>query len=356
MKFIHTADIHWGMHPDSDKPWSRERAHAIHDTFGEIIRQAKIRDVDFLFIAGDLFHRQPLLRDLKEVNYLFSTIPGVQVVIIAGNHDRIRKNSALMSFQWCPNVTFLMDEELSSVYFEELNTEVTGFSYHTAEITESRLNGIHAPENGRIQILLAHGGDAAHLPLDKAQLAKSGFSYTALGHIHKPEIAPDRSYAWCGCPEPLDKTETGPHGMIAGEISPSTLQVTSLEFVSLCQAQYIPLVVHVTPATTSRELNDRMAQEIQKRGAGHIYRFRIRGMRDPDIVFDFESLIRRLQIIEVIDESEPQYDFSRLFAEHPSDMIGFYIRALQREDSSPVEKKALYYGIDALLRTTDERS
>ena len=81
---------------------------------------------------------------------------------------------------------------------KSLNTEVTGFSYHTAEITESRLNGIHAPENGRIQILLAHGGDAAHLPLDKAQLAKSGFSYTALGHIHKPEIAPDRSYAWCG--------------------------------------------------------------------------------------------------------------------------------------------------------------
>ena len=79
-------------------------------------------------------------------------------------------------------------------------------------------------------------------------------------------------------------------------------------------------------------------------------------MRDPDIVFDFESLIRRLQIIEVIDESEPQYDFSRLFAEHPSDMIGFYIQAFQKEDPSPVEKKALYYGIDALLRTTDERS
>lgn len=26
MKFIHTADVHWGMEPDSDKPWSRERA------------------------------------------------------------------------------------------------------------------------------------------------------------------------------------------------------------------------------------------------------------------------------------------------------------------------------------------
>ncbi len=74
MKFIHIADVHWGMNPDSDRPWSRERAQAIRDSFAEVVRQAKLRDADCLFIAGDLFHRQPLLRDLKEVNYLFSTI------------------------------------------------------------------------------------------------------------------------------------------------------------------------------------------------------------------------------------------------------------------------------------------
>ncbi len=356
MKFIHAADIHWGMNPDNDRPWSRDRARAIKDTFAEIIRQARLRDVDCLFLAGDLFHRQPLLRDLKEVNYLFSTIPGVKVVIIAGNHDRIRPNSAIMSFQWCSNVTFLMDEELSTVYFEDINTQVTGFSYHTAEITESRLNGIQAPETPYIHILLAHGGDAAHLPLDKSQLSRSGFSYAALGHIHKPEIAPDQTYAWPGSPEPLDKTETGSHGIIVGEISPSSRRVTSLEFIPMAQVQYLPLVVHVTPSTTNAELCDRLSEEIQKRGTDHIYRLRIRGMRDPDIEFDFEPLMRKLQIIEVLDETEPQYDFSRLFAEHPSDMIGFYIRALEKENASPVEKKALYYGIDALLRTTDERS
>lgn len=356
MKFIHTADIHWGMNPDNDKPWSRDRAQAIRDTFTEVIRQAKQRDVDCLFIAGDLFHRQPLLRDLKELNYLFSTIPGVQVVIIAGNHDRIRPSSAIMSFDWCPNVTWLMDENLSSIYFEDLNTEIHGFSYHTAEITESRLNNVQAPETPRIHILLAHGGDAAHLPLDKKLLASSGFSYVALGHIHKPEIASDYSYAYPGSLEPLDKTETGSHGIIVGEICPSSHLVTSLEFVPLAQTQYIPLVVHVTPATTNGELTARITEEIQKRGTEHIYRFRIRGMRDPDIEFDLEPLTHRMQVIEVIDESEPQYDFSQLFADHPSDMIGFYIRALQKEEMSPVEKKALYYGIDALLRTTDERS
>ena len=35
---------------------------------------------------------------------------------------------------------------------------------------------------------------------------------------------------------------------------------------------------------------------------------------------------------------------------------GFYIQALMKDDMSPVEKKALYYGIHALLMTKDERS
>ena len=134
MKFIHTGDIHWGMCPDANKPWGKERAQAIKDTFRIIIEKTKEMDVDCLFISGDLFHRQPLMKDLKEVNYLFSTIPSVKIILIAGNHDRIRENSALLSFTWSPNVTFIMDEDLTSVYFEEINTEVHGFSYHTAEI------------------------------------------------------------------------------------------------------------------------------------------------------------------------------------------------------------------------------
>ena len=47
MKFIHIADVHWGMNPDSDRPWSRERAQAIRDSFAEVVRQARLRDSSF---------------------------------------------------------------------------------------------------------------------------------------------------------------------------------------------------------------------------------------------------------------------------------------------------------------------
>ena len=356
MKFIHTGDIHWGMCPDANKPCGKERALAIKDTFRTIIENAKEMDVDCLFISGDLFHRQPLMKDLKEVNYLFSTAPSVKIIIIAGNHDRRRDNSALLSFTWSPNVTFLMDENLTSVYFEDINTEVHGFSYHRAEIKEPLLDDIQVPLNSRIQILMAHGGDPAHLPISFNSLELSPFSYIALGHIHKPHIVVEGKMAYCGSPEPLDLTETGPHGYYMGEIHPVTRKLLSLKFVPASSLQYVPLAVNVSKDTTNGELSDRIAREIQNRGEQNIYRFRLKGMRDPEIEFDLEQLSSRFRIAEIIDDSEPQYDFSALFAEHSSDMIGFYIQALQKDDMSPVEKKALYYGVNALLRTTDERS
>ena len=53
--------------------------------------------------------------------------------------------------------------------------------------------------------------------------------------------------AWCGSPEPLDKTETGRHGIIYGEISETSLRITNLEFIPMAKLQYIPLMVDVTP-------------------------------------------------------------------------------------------------------------
>lgn len=356
MKFIHTADVHWGMVPDGDQPWSRERARAIRDTFSQIVSLAGKEEADFLFISGDLFHGQPLLKDLKDVNYLFSTVPAVHVVIIAGSRDRIRASSALHGFRWCPNVTYLTDGEMTGVYFEDCNVEVHGFSYHTAEIRNSLTEKeLRVPADGRIHILLAYGGDASHLPLDKDSLAASGYSYIALGSSHKPEILVDKKAAYPGSPEPLDQTETGEHGVLKGVIDPGTRKTDSLELIPMSKVRYVPLVVNVTTRTTPEELERRISQVIETRGPENIYRFRIRGMRNPDAEFDLKRLKTRYRILGISDESEPQYDFSALFAEHSSDMIGFYIRAFDKPDMSPVEKKALYYGINALLHTTDER-
>ena len=104
MKFIHIADVHLGAKPDKDKPWGKEREGHSWLAFTEVITKAKEEQVQLLLIAGDLFHRQPLIRELKDVSYQFSRIPQTQVVLIAGNRDYLGENSCYRTFSWGENV------------------------------------------------------------------------------------------------------------------------------------------------------------------------------------------------------------------------------------------------------------
>jgi DNA repair exonuclease len=74
MKFIHSGDIHLGATPESGKPWAEGRDKEIWNTFEKLIDRVNEEDADLLILAGDLFHRQPLKRELKEVNSMFATL------------------------------------------------------------------------------------------------------------------------------------------------------------------------------------------------------------------------------------------------------------------------------------------
>ncbi|MBO5460835.1 MAG: metallophosphoesterase, partial [Ruminococcus sp.] len=142
MKFIHIADIHLGVAPEAGKLYSEKRPKEIWDTFKSILEICEEEKTDLLLIAGDLFHRQPLLRELKEVDYLFSRLTHTKVVLIAGNHDYIRKDSYYRTFSWNENVFTLFNNEIGTVVFPELETAVYGLSYHEKEIKESLYDGL----------------------------------------------------------------------------------------------------------------------------------------------------------------------------------------------------------------------
>ena len=67
MRFFHIADVHLGAEPDKGCPWSQDRSREIWDSFQKAIEQAGKFHADLFLIAGDLFHRQPLVKDLKKV-------------------------------------------------------------------------------------------------------------------------------------------------------------------------------------------------------------------------------------------------------------------------------------------------
>ena len=217
IRFIHLADVHLGAVPDRGCPWSHEREEEIWETFRRVIASVRRDPVDLLFIAGDLTG-SPLLKELKEVNYLFSTIPETRVFLMAGNHDYIKRNSFYRGFAWEPNVTFFDSEKMSCAYIEELQTFVYGMSYEHQEIKEPLYDSWQPEQEPGFHVLLAHGGDEKHIPMDAKKILSSGFTYLALGHIHKPQAMVRGKALYPGALEPIDRNDTGDHGYIEGKL------------------------------------------------------------------------------------------------------------------------------------------
>lgn len=346
MRFFHVADVHLGAEPDVEFPWGKRRKEEIWESFRRLVVRAEEEKIDLFLIAGDLFHRQPLLRELKEVNYLFSTLTRTKVVLIAGNHDYRKKGSFYEGFPWHENVTCLDGERCGRVVFPKLQTAVYGLSYHTREIREPLYDGLNPQKDGLFSILLAHGGDEKHIPIDKRKLLRSDFSYIALGHIHKPQILAADRMAYAGALEPLDKNDCGPHGYLSGEYTEGRLKIC---FVPWATRDYRRLEIEADESQTDFSLQEQIEREIRDGGKENIYRVHLTGFRAPDMEFQIRRYDRLGNIVEVVDDTEPAYDFEKLLREHKEDVIGCFIARLYREDMDDIQRKALICGIQALL-------
>lgn len=346
IRFIHLADVHLGAVPDRGCPWSSEREEEIWDTFRRVIASISKNPVELLFIAGDLFHRQPLLRELKEVNYLFSTIPDTRVFLMAGNHDYMKRDSFYRAFQWEPNVVFYENETPLTVKAAGLDVYVTGLSYHRQEITDPLYDGLKPVQEEGFHVLLAHGGDESHIPMDRKALAASGFDYIALGHIHKPQVLLRDKMIYPGALEPIDRNDMGEHGYVEGHFENGRVKT---RFVPFACRSYQKLVLTLREDSTQFSLEEMMKMDLMKRGGKNIYKVVLQGMRAPETLLFPEKLKMLGNVVEILDETRPAYDLEALLKRYKGTIVGDYIAYFLKKDRTFVEEKALYYGIQALL-------
>lgn len=301
-----------------------------------------------MLIAGDLFHRQPLLRELREVDYLFSTLTRTQVVLVAGNHDYIGENSRYRTFSWSRNVRMIRSREISFVELEQLDTAVYGMSYWEREIAEPLYERVQIRDGCRFHLLLAHGGDARHLPFRRAEVDAIGFDYVALGHIHRPqELIPGRM-AYAGALEPVDKNDTGKHGMIEGELDERGCRIS---FVPFARREYIHLEIPVRENMTGYALRSEIRRSIEEQGTDNLYRVTLTGERDPETQFDLEQMDSYGNLIEIADYTAPALDFPGLLARNRDNLLGRYIAEFAQARPGSVEYQALCEGVLALLKT-----
>ena len=353
MRFIHTGDIHLGATPESKREWGKNRGDEIWNTFERLIREIKINPVDLLIISGDLFHRQPLLRELKEVDYLFSTIPETTVVLCEGNHDAIKKGSFYKDFKWSNNVLFLADKNIQKVDIPKLNLCVYGLSYHENEITDALYDHIIVDETEKINLLVAHGGDEKHIPINRRKVAMSGFDYVAMGHIHIPDIDEKNKMAYCGSLEPIDCGDVGERGYISGILEKGHLD---LEFIPFAKRNYMELTYTVNTKITNMELRHRLQDAIAEKGQDNMYMVVLDGYRNPDFEI-YPSDIEALgNIVSVQDITVPDFDFEELYEENKDNILGMFIKKyLDKGERTPMEQKTLYYGTKALMDAMEDK-
>ncbi len=352
MRFIHTGDIHLGAHPENKREWAKDRGDEIWGTFERLIKKIKMDPVDLLIIAGDLFHRQPLLREIKEVDYLLSTIPDTKVVICAGNHDAIKKGSFYEGFQWSENVIFLEDKNIMKADIDGMDVCVYGLSYHETEIEENLYDHVMVDDIQKINILVAHGGDEKHIPMNRKKLAMSGFDYVAMGHIHKPEIDEKNKMAYCGSLEPIDMNDMGERGYIYGEVSKHGLE---LEFVPFAKRIYKEIEFTVTPTATNMEIRHKLADLMKENGEENMFKVILDGYRDPDFEMNIADICQTGNIVSVSDKTVPDFDFEELYEDNHDNILGMFIgRYLDKSQLDELDKKTLYYGTKALLDAMED--
>lgn len=354
MKFIHISDVHLGAKPDRGRLWSEKREQEIDDSFLDIIRLCEEEQIDLLLIAGDLFDTIPTERQLKTLDMRLRRLSVTKTVIIAGASDYIGEGSAWEGFDFDSDTVVLPKDRATNAYLKDLNVCITGFSYGKPEYTERLLERMKPGKEGAYNILLGYGGDRTHMPFSKERLARLGFDYIALGHIHKPQHILKNKMAFSGCLEPVTYHDTGRRGYILGEVDNE--QGTRITWVPFNKTSYVNMALDVNIDNTNEDISAVIEEQINHLGNGNIYRILLRGRIANDLELNLSALTKRYYVNEIIDNTERDYDVNELFVNNQDNLVGRFIDRLaddEDDERHELHQKALLYGIEAMLKTGD---
>ena len=352
MKFIHIADVHLGVKPDYGRNWSEKRAEEIEESFVDIVRLCEREKIDLLLIAGDLFNSIPTERQLKTLDMRLRHLSVTKTVIIAGESDYIAAGSPWETFEFDSDTVVLPKDRATNAYLKDLNVCITGYSYGKAEYTDRILERMKPGRAGAYNILLGYGGDKNHMPFSKEKLARLGFDYIALGHIHKPQHILKNKMAFAGCLEPISHKDTGRRGYILGEVDEE--KNTTITWVPCNTRSYVNMALDVYAGNTNADIIEVVEEQIKQLGENNIYRILLRGRISSDVDINLNVLSSKYLIKDVIDRTQRDYDVNELYVNNEKNLVGRFIDRLADDgddEAHEVKQKALLYGLEAIIGT-----
>ncbi len=122
-----------------------------------------------------------------------------------------------------------------------------------------------------------------------------------------------------------------------------------MEFCPLHYCEYVSLSLKVSQDTTEENLKKVLQGRIEQAKECQLFKVILTGSCPLGAPIDTEELARMERVVQVVDRCHPDYDFEKLKLRHQHQILGRYIEALEKMPQTEITKKALYYGVEAML-------
>ena len=356
LKLIHGADFHLdapfaALSPEK----ARQRRAEQRQLLSRLADLAEEEGADLVLLSGDLLDGGETYQETVEaLSHALGQIKA-PVFIAPGNHDPYGPRSAYAGTAWPDNVHIFTSVQPEGVELPELGCVVHGAAFTTPQADRSPLMGFSAPRDGRIHLMTLHGdvaGQGRYGPIRPEDIAESGLTYLALGHIHacsSLQRAGETCWAYPGCPEGRGFDETGEKGVLSVTVEDD--HTVSARFVSLAGRRYEIVEADVTGKDSAEEA---LRAVLPPSPSGDCCRILLTGQRSfgaPDLAALTALAQPSYFSVSVRDNTRPLRDLWQRAGE--DSLTGLVLRALKGEKELEDRELAARFALAALEHGED---
>ena len=359
VRVLHASDWHLDSAYGALSPeQARQRRAESRALVAELVDYANDHGVQLLLLPGDLLDSDAVYaQTAEELAAALSAFRGA-VFIAPGNHDYYTSGSPYATTLWPENVHIFKSAQMERVALPQYGCVVYGAAFTAAEDTAAGLQGFTVQDEDRDTVCIGvlHGdvgaSESRYRALSASDIAQSGLTYLALGHVHRYDglqTAGATTYGYCGCLEGRGFDELGEKGFLMGEVAQDSV---ALRFVPFARRRYQLLSVDVT----GRNIYDAVVSALPPRTEDDLYRITLtgeRGEENDDLAALAERLAPLFWAVEVRDGRTLRRD---IWARCGEDSLrGIFLQNMKRrldaatsEDERRKIELAARFGADAL--------
>lgn len=368
IKILCVGDLHLGRTSSKCRTSNEDSTRfAVREALQRLVTLAIDSKVDFVLFTGDINDKngnvyQTIAPFETEINRL--TRDGIEVVMIAGNHDKdaLSHMDAILAN---PRVHLLGKEGTWERYdwpnAKKPQLSFIGYSYPNNATGKLPLDNLPCPQDNIPVFALAHidylTASSSYLCATQAELlAQPGVDCWLLGHIHAPECKNEQG-KWLlnpGSLQALDPGEPGIHGPWLLEVSNGTISPPQQQ--SFSAVQYCSLELDISKPQSVEEFSALIwrafegTKPVGDYSPRYSYRLELTGRSNIllEISKQCDELLLEQPLLAdkniyldkiIFDKIEPAYDVKQLAA--GQDIIATVAKLLLDLENDPAERTTL---------------